>query len=86
MNISNTHACLNNLIANQQDHKLPFKNPKKSNAVIELAKDLNGINDSTMSSILHGENAGEIDDFNENSNQNAIGFHMAAKYVNASKV
>jgi hypothetical protein len=81
MNASNTHAC-----PNHQHHKLPSNNPKQNKAIIELVKDPSGINDSTMSSILLGENADEIDDLNENSNQNAVGFHMAAKYVNVSKV
>jgi hypothetical protein len=87
MNTSNTHACCPiHLTPNHQHYKLPSNNPKQNKAIIELVKDPNGINDSTMSSILLGENADEIDDLNENSNQNAVGFHMAAKYVNASKV
>jgi hypothetical protein len=57
MNTPNTHACPTHLAPNQQQHKLPFKHPKQNKAILELAKDHSGINDSTMSSVLHGENA-----------------------------
>lgn len=57
MNTPNTHAYPAHLTPNQQPHKLPFKHPKQNKAILELAKDPNGINDSTMSSVHHGENA-----------------------------
>lgn len=54
MHKHNNFACPTTHTNNDPDNQLAFKPGKQPKHIMELAKDPNGINDSTMSSVLQG--------------------------------